>query len=81
MTKWTIPASAWQPIETAPKDGTVILVWHVTKTNPYAGFDINVKAARFLPDLEEWQVSGVGGTVPPKISHWMAIPQPPEADT
>lgn len=69
----------WQPIETAPKDETVILVWHVTKLNPYAGFDTNIKKARYLPDLGEWQVEGVGGNVPPAVTHWMPLPDAPEA--
>lgn len=30
--------SDWQPIETAPKDGTAILLWEEYSTNPFVGY-------------------------------------------
>ncbi len=74
-------AAQWRPIETAPKDGSVILVWHVHQANKYACFDSNIKKARWIDDLGEWQVDGIGGNVPPKISHWMPLPPAPHAIT
>lgn len=71
-------ASGWMPIESAPKDGTVVFVWHVARVNPYAGFDTNIKKARYLPEVEEWQVESVGGNMPPVVSHWMPLPEAPE---
>lgn len=67
----------WHPIETAPKDGTVIMLWYVTKINRHASFHINIKVGKFLSDLGEWQVAGVGGNVAPTVTHWMPLPDPP----
>ena len=67
----------WNPIETAPKDGTVILVWHETVLNQYAAFDVNIKKAQWLVEAEEWRVEGVGGNVPPNLTHWMPMPNKP----
>lgn len=68
----------WQPIETAPRDGTVVFVWHVKSLNKYAAFDTNVRQARYLAEREEWQVESVGGNVAPVVTHWMPIPPAPK---
>jgi hypothetical protein len=66
----------WQPIETAPKDGTTILVWRwgrvaLTKWDP----DGYVKNKR-----PYWADFVMGKTraqnTPP--THWMPLPDPPE---
>ena len=67
----------WRDISTAPKDGTVILVWHVTKLNEYAAFDVNIKKAQWLTYAEEWRIEGVGGNVPPELTHWRPLPAAP----
>ncbi len=66
------------PDNQPPKDGTVVFLWHVTKTNPYASFDSNVKKGRYLPELGEWQVENVGGNCPPVVSHWAPMLPPPD---
>jgi len=73
------PKSPWEPIETAPKDGTLIFVWHETTLNRHAAFDTEVKKAQWLVEAGEWRVEGVGGNVPPILTHWMPYPEPPEA--
>ena len=70
----------WQPIETAPKDGTLIFVWYEHPVNKYAVFDIKIKLANWIIDLHEWQVADVGGNVPPILTHWMPLPHPPDMD-
>ena len=67
----------WQPIETAPKDGTVIFVWHVSTNNPHAAFDTNSKKAQYIPDLEEWRIDGLGGNLTPILAGWMPLPAAP----
>ena len=69
----------WQPIETAPKDGTEILI--------YLGDPWNeVEKARWYSHWENWQVGnlpidpardevcGIGSSIP---THWMNLPVPP----
>jgi hypothetical protein len=70
----------WQPIETAPKDGTVIFVWYEPAIKHYSAFRNEIKKARWLDDLEEWSVEGVGGNVAPTVTHWMRLPETPKED-
>ena len=75
----------WQPIETAPQDGTPFQVWVIRNYEPRLGFwEPN---ARFNPetgafeiwgradyDLEDYEVfSHLTAT------HWMPLPDPPRA--
>ncbi len=65
--------SDWQPIETAPKDGTRVLFWLADEGFPclaswrkwdgYEGF--------FLWDMGDFADHNLP-------SHWMALPHPPE---
>ena len=75
LAEGTRPAQAWQPIESAPKDGTVILLWDAEFTG--------VRVARWhstLPyvNLAEggyWQSAHSYHGV--KATHWMPLPAPP----
>lgn len=65
----------WQPIETAPKNGTVILIFGV-----YVGYPIQHvvewRKGRWKVDTEDgWW----GVVVDP--THWMPLPNPPLADS
>ena len=64
----------WQPIETAPKDGTVVLL---------AGCRKPVAAAWLEDEIDYWHVDdnklgpfALGGPAP---THWMPLPKPPAA--
>jgi hypothetical protein len=61
--------SEWQPIETAPKDGTVILAWRKYGSIP--------KFVRFDSFYGEWEVQEEGWHVH-NLTHWMPIPEPPK---
>lgn len=65
-------AQRWQPIETAPKDGTWILVSHPAWT------DGKWEIAQWSQYSECWQTydTGLTGLMPP--THWMPLPSPPE---
>ena len=64
----------WQPIETAPRDGTPFLVWLPKKSLGShvhaATFHPNVKCVghQFAFDLES------------QPTHWMPLPEPPQSE-
>lgn len=60
-------ASGWQPIETAPRDGTPILTWGPEFMMPCANY---------------WSVHrGIGSWYEyGDPTHWMAMPEPPMND-
>lgn len=70
----------WQPIETAPKDGTRILVWLGA---PWS----NAQAVRWFESWQNWQTEdfpdeydeycGIGSELP---THWMPLPHPPTTE-
>jgi hypothetical protein len=82
----------WQPIETAPKDGTrIMLFWPVSgwtdfgwwKDNPrLIGIEdidgIPVKAEYFSNSMEwdDYELAKVGN----EPSHWMPLPEPPSGE-
>lgn len=74
--------SEWQPIETAPKDGTPIL-----------GFRFYPVAIRWRPDLDsefQWDAVSLGSHASTNfmsngfidgdsnLTHWMPLPEPPK---
>lgn len=66
----------WMDIETAPKDGTVVLVL-MPSILGHGKFSDGVKKGYWMVDLDEWQVEGVGGNVSPQPTSWTPIPKPP----
>ena len=63
----------WQPIETAPKDGTNILATFWLWDNPKKGRGMEAVSW----DGEAWS-SDAYPIYPP--SHWMPLPSPPKGD-
>lgn len=63
--------SDWQPIETAPKDGTRVLV-HVP---PYGPFTAHNRFHSFLEARDRWHVAGLLNDAQP--THWQPLPAPP----
>lgn len=71
----------WQPIETAPKDGTVVLRPHV---------NWGAKAVRhrrpehkgFIPDEYNWLSSDYAQYWPDTafLPYWMPLPEPPKKE-
>ena len=73
----------WQPIETAPKDGTFMILSGYKYNNEWraAIADVFVMNARWVAygrwcgRYEEWTGSRVDELYPP--THWMPLPPPP----
>lgn len=67
----------WQPIETAPKDGTYILVWgqdfDCAMTAQWSLLDINPNTTTFE---HGWTAYGV---IFEGLTHWMPMPEKPAA--
>jgi len=57
----------WQPIETAPKDGRIVLVY--TKWNNF-----------FVACFEEgyWCQDNNGQCILDRVDYWMPLPEPPK---
>lgn len=74
----------WQPIETAPKDGSYVLVFGGVKENAYRGCelpaDLEMVVACFDKEKEEWHFAeydtGYLGHWPTP-THWMPLPKRP----
>jgi hypothetical protein len=68
----------WQPIETAPTDGTAVLLWPYGYSDIWQGhadcevvlgyFDNEGREEWFNPEAREWF----------EPTHWMPLPAPPE---
>jgi len=73
----------WQPIETAPKDGTKFLafwpedefpfVMHWAEFDPETAAEIGEKG---YFTYSEMAISDIGD--PPEATHWMPLPDPPK---
>lgn len=63
----------WQPIETAPKDGTKVLLW-----------DDGVTIGEWSENVHPWNDGNwwvEGGQVTTQTAtHWMPLPEPPKGD-
>lgn len=65
----------WQPIETAPKDGTdiIVLLTHMERPRAWTG--------RWHKGLKRWSIDhGMQRYQPAEMAyptHWMPLPQPP----
>lgn len=65
--------TAWQPIETAPKDGTIILVgW---RGECWLCFPAMWRASNVSHGLYGWHYLTLEKTCKP--THWMPLPEPP----
>ena len=58
----------WQPIETAPKDGTRILLWDTDEVVIAEGWQIAV--VNMLSGLKHYEAAF-------NPTHWMPLPEPP----
>lgn len=75
-------ASAWKPIETAPKDGTLILTWCVHVNAEFC--DDAVAEGYAAPVIAKWIDHNGGGFTWHGLAgthtHWMPLPTPPATE-
>lgn len=70
----------WQTIETAPKDGTRILLWGTCHADGASRFDTQPMAVAGIYS-DGWETDPADYyTVEVRPSHWMPIPKPPLKD-
>lgn len=64
----------WQPIETAPQDGTRLILWgrYWSAGQGFMGEPLVGQHAR-----DRWEVWGPGGRFGVRPTHWMPLPRPP----
>lgn len=76
----------WQPIETAPKDGTTVLLAY--KDELLIGWyqdEQRIRHGQVISSTKKWTGYGVFDRIypstsepPPEPTHWMPLPKPPE---
>lgn len=75
---------AWQPIETAPKDGSSILAWGPHAHGRNIPGCVIAEFRRWADGTQFWEVghsetkSFLSGS---PLTHWMPLPTPPEDTT
>ena len=68
----------WQPIETAPKDGTEVLLWGRYWSDSQGLFS-RPHVGSYVENLERWQVGVSHHDYRFRVrpTHWMPLPPPP----
>lgn len=70
----------WMPIETAPKDGSYLLLWEQYSDAPFVGYwsGGSWSVSHEHVDAEGgWDGANVVDALSMPITHWMPIPAPP----
>ena len=62
----------WEKIETAPKDGTRVLVWNKLWEAP--------ATAQFYTDFVCWKYFYAAPKLLYQPTHWMPLPKPPKEE-
>jgi hypothetical protein len=66
----------WQPIETAPKDGTPVLIHVPTGQRPVYEAEWH-RPWESAPEDKCWWQTRSGMVLPEHATHWMPLPEPP----
>jgi len=73
---------AWQPIETAPKDGTDVLLWESNSYVPFVGAWRDGRRPGWCCDTEHYDTDGnacvISNLWQEGITHWMPLPAQPK---
>lgn len=75
----------WKPIETAPMDGTEILVWTTTNNPNDMEYVVSVCEGEHLEKVQVSRFTETGPgefgwetTIIGEPTHWMPLPEPPK---
>lgn len=70
----------WQSIETAPRDGTPLLLWARLKSKPPTGDDFHPIVGFWHRSIERWKVTpdDLNSEDDLIATYWIAIPDPPK---
>lgn len=70
----------WRPIETAPKDGTLLLLWEEHEDEPFIGFWYEHRA-RWVASTTHYDTDGNACVIDrvwsEGVAHWMPLPTAP----
>lgn len=70
----------WKPIETAPKDGTDVLLWEKWSDAPIVGWYHN-RNGKWYANTEHYNTDGnacvIDNLSQELITHWQHLPEPP----
>lgn len=75
-------APGWLPIESAPKDGTYVLLWEQYGTNPFVGYwwrDRWSVSHEHVDAEGGWDGANVVDAISMPVTHWMPLPAAPDA--
>lgn len=76
--------SEWRPIETAldvpdiASGELVIFVWWPHRLQKHAPFDSCIRKAQWVPELKEWRIEDVSGSIAPTPTYWRHMFDPPK---
>jgi hypothetical protein len=69
----------WQPIETAPRDGTAILVCYAQHYESNGFLPVAVRWRTYHPNSQgKYEFRDSSGTKIRAITHWMPLPEAPK---
>lgn len=78
-----VPAPQWQPIETAPRDGTAFRAYAPSLVdadfNPWGSVEAVYEGDRIIGAVWNGQ-SDIWNTLPIEPTHWMPLPSPPRSE-
>lgn len=72
--------AGWRPIESAPKDGTLLLLWESYEDEPFIGRWHDFRS-RWIASTAHYNTDGdacvIDTVCSEGVTHWMPLPPPP----
>lgn len=71
----------WNPMESAPRNGTPVLLWARLRSNPPSPDDWYPIVGFWHASIQQWKVSPehLNREEDLNASHWIALPEPPNS--